>query len=57
VRTEEVVVSDKERGESHGAVGSREAAGGTDMVFVGAVETFDELLEGAELGRDLVAIF
>jgi hypothetical protein len=50
-------VGDEERGESHGAVLRGEAAGGTDMVFVGAIEAFDELLEGTQFGRGLIAIF
>ena len=50
-------MGDEEGGEGHGTVLSDKAAGGTDMVFVGAVEAFDELLEGAKLPGDLVAIF
>ena len=50
-------MGDEEGGESDGAVLGGKAAGGTDMVFVGAVEAFDELLEGAKFGGDSVAIF
>ena len=50
-------MSDKERGEGEGAVAAGEAAGGADVVLVGAVEAFDELLERAELGRDSVEVF
>ena len=49
-------MGDEQGGESHGAVLSSEAAGGADMVLVSAIEAFDELLEGAKLGGDGVAI-
>ena len=57
VRAEDVVVGDKQRGEGHGTVLSSEATGRAHVVFVGAIEAFDELFEGAKLGGDGVAIF
>ena len=54
---QEVVVGDKEGGEGHGAVASGKATSGTDVVFVGAIEAFDELLEGAKFLGDRVEIF
>ena len=54
---EEVVVGDEQGGESDGAVARGKAAGRADVVFVGAIEVFDELLEGAEFLRDGVEIF
>ena len=54
---EEVVVGDEEDGESEGAVAGGEAAGRADVVFVGSIEAFDELLEGAKFLGDGVAIF
>ena len=56
VRAEIVVVSDEEGGEGDSAVLGGEAAGGADVVLVGAVEAFDELLEGTEFGGDRVEI-
>ena len=49
-------MSDEEVGQSQGTVLSSKAAGGTDMVFVSAIEAFDELLEGAKFRGDRVAI-
>jgi hypothetical protein len=57
MRAEEVVVSDEEGGEGDGAVARGQAASGAHVVFVGAIEAFDELLEGAEFLRGRVAIF
>ena len=56
VGAEKVVMGDEECGESQGAVLGGEATGGTDMVFVGAVEAFDELLEGTKFGGDLIEV-
>ena len=56
VRAQEVIEGDKQGGESHGAIAGGKAAGGADMVLVGAVEAFDQLLEGAVLLGDGVAI-
>ena len=52
VRAEEIVVGDEQSSQRHGTILGFEAAGGTDMVFVGAVETFDQLLERAKFRRD-----
>ena len=49
-------MGDEQGGEGHGAILSSKAAGGAEVVFVSAVEAFDQLLEGAKFGRDLVAI-
>ncbi len=54
---EEVVVGDEQGGEGDGAVARGQAASGAHVVFVGAIEAFDELLEGAEFLRDGVEIF
>ena len=50
-------MGDKQRGEGQGAILSSEATSRAHVVLVGAIETFDELLEGAKLGGDGVAIF
>jgi hypothetical protein len=55
VRAEEVVVSG-EQSKGYSAILSFETAGGTDMVFVGAIEAFDELLERAKFPRHRVTI-
>jgi hypothetical protein len=57
MRAKEIVEGDEQGGDGDGSVASLKAAGGADVILVGAVETFDELLEGAELGGDLVTIF
>ena len=54
---EEVVVGDEEGGEGHGAIARGKAASGADVVLVGAIEAFDELLEGAKFFRYGVEIF
>ena len=54
---EEVVVGDEEGGEGDGAVARGKAASGADVVLVGAIEAFDELLEGAKFFRYGVEIF
>jgi glutamate synthase domain-containing protein 2 len=43
MRAEEVVVADEEGGERHGTIRSGKAAGGADMLFVGAVEELRKL--------------
>ncbi len=50
-------MSDEERGESQRAVLGNEAAGGAHVVFVSAIEAFDELLEGTKFGGDRVEVF
>ena len=42
-------MGDEQGGEGHGAIARGEAAGGAHVVFVGAVEALDELLEGTIL--------
>ena len=49
-------MGNKQGSERHGAVLSFKAASRTDMVFVSAIETFDQLLEGAKFLGDLIAI-
>ncbi len=47
MRSQEVVVSDEESGHSDCAVWFFEAMAGTDMVFIGSIQSFDELFEWA----------
>jgi len=54
---EEVVVGNEKDGEGEGAIAGGKAAGRSDVVFVSAIQAFDELLEGAKLGGGGVAIF
>lgn len=49
MRAEEVVVSDEEGSQGEGAILGGEAAGGSDVVLVSAVEAFNELFKRAEL--------
>lgn len=48
MRTEEVVVSDKESGKSDGAIEAVETASRFDMMFKGSIETFNELFKRSE---------
>ncbi len=48
MRPEEVVVSDEERGQRHGAGFRIEAIGRLRMEFVGPIKAFDELFERPE---------
>lgn len=56
MRSQEVVVSDEESGHSDGAVGFLEAVAGTDMVFIGSIQSFDELFERAIFFRFRVKV-
>lgn len=57
VRSEEVVVGDKESGKGDGAVEVFEAAPGASVELVGAVEAFDDLRELAIFGAFVVLVF
>ena len=49
MRSEEVVVSDEKDSESNGAVEIFEPASGSCVKLIGAVESFDKLLERSKL--------
>jgi len=49
VLPEEVVVSDEEDGEAHGAIKILEATASTGMELVCAIQAFDQLLERSEV--------
>ena len=54
MRTHEVVIGDEEGGEGNGAVEVLEPGAWSGVELVGAVETFNELLELAALrGRNM----
>ena len=57
VGPEEVVVGGEEDGEDEGSVVGVKAAGGAGVEAIGAVEAFDELLEGAPLRGLVVEVF
>jgi len=48
---------DKESGQSHSTIKGVKSCSRSDMVFVSSVETFDDLLERAELLRVKVEVF
>jgi hypothetical protein len=50
VRSEEIVVGDKESGENNRAVEVFEARPGSCVELVGAIEAFDDLLELSKFG-------
>ena len=56
VRAQEVVEGDKESGDGDGSVTGGKATGGAHMVLVGAVESFDQLLEGPIAFGEVVEI-
>lgn len=57
VRSEEVVVGDEESGKCYRAVEVFEATPGAGVELVGAVETFDDLLELSIFGAFLILVF
>lgn len=57
VGSEEVVVRDEENGEDKGAVAGIEARSGAGVEAIGAIESFDELFEGAVLRGRFVEVF
>ena len=54
--SEEVVVGDKEDGESDGAIEIVKPASGAGVEFVGAIESFNDLLKLAVFGAFLVLV-
>jgi hypothetical protein len=56
MRAQEVVVGDKESGKRDSAIGIVKAMRRLNVVFIGSVETFDDLFKGSELFRLLVEV-
>ena len=47
MRSQEIVMSDKEGGKADGAILGFKAAGSTDVIFIGSIEPFADLFEMA----------
>ena len=54
--SEEVVVGDKEDGESDGAIEIVKPASGAGVEFIGAIEAFDDLFESTVLGAFFIVV-
>lgn len=57
VSSEEVVVGDEEDGERDGAIKVFEAGSGSGVELVGAIKTFDDLLERSVVGAFFILVF
>ena len=48
MRSDKIVIRDKERRENDGAIKRVKAVSGADMEFISSVESFDDLFVGSE---------